>query len=96
VPGDGFSPSLAERRCRHMLTTLKITRIWIEQIEKIEAEDFNAHEEFEFAQRSLTIWTTEGEKYELILQADTPDRLEFKKPPDWLTPQLYKGRGEEK
>jgi hypothetical protein len=79
-----------------MLTTVKITRIWIEQIEKIEAEDFNAYEAFAYAQRSLTIWTTEGEKYELILQADTPDRLEFQKPAEWLTPQLYKGRGEEK
>jgi hypothetical protein len=42
VPGDGFNPSLAERRCRRMLTTLKITRIWIERIEKIEAEDLNS------------------------------------------------------
>ena len=80
-----------------MITTLKITRIWIEQVEKIEAEELKPVEELGYSQRSITLWTTEGEKIELILEAETSDQLEFKKPDDsWLTPKVYKGRLEER
>ena len=53
-----------------MLTPVKITRIWIEQIEQIEAEELTAYEAFEYAQRSLTIRTTDGEA--VTVAAATP------------------------
>lgn len=76
-----------------MMTTLKITRIWIEHIEKIEAEEARPLDELGYCQKSITIWTTKGEKFELILQADTAEQLEFKKQDEsWLTPKVYKGK----
>ena len=75
-----------------MMTTLKITRIWIEDIEKIEVQEAKKYDELEFSQCELTISTTKGEKFELILKADTVEQLKFKKPDEsWLTPKLYKG-----
>jgi hypothetical protein len=44
----------------------------------------------------MTIWTADGEKVELIFQADTAKQLEFKKPDEsWLTPKIYKGSVED-
>jgi hypothetical protein len=75
-----------------MIATLKITRTWIEDIEKIEVTDPKTYDEDTFARRELTLWTTNGEKVELILNAESAERLEFKKPDDsWLTPKVYKG-----
>jgi hypothetical protein len=85
-----------ERRCITVLTTLKITRMWIEGIEKIEATEPWNPQELTYSKRELTIWTTRGEKVELILEADTAEHLEFNKPDDsWLTPKVYNGTGEE-
>jgi hypothetical protein len=80
-----------------MLTTLKITRIWIEHIDKIEVEEAKKYDELDFGQCEMTIWTTKGEKFELILKADTAEQLEFRKPSEgeWLTPKVYKGRKED-
>jgi hypothetical protein len=75
-----------------MITTQKITRTWVEDIEKIEVTDPKAYDELSYSQRELTIWTTNGEKVELILTAESAERLELQKPDDsWLTPKLYKG-----
>lgn len=82
-----------------MMTTLKITRIWLEHIEKIEVEEVRDFAEPGYAQRGITIWTTGGEKYELILEAETAKQLEFQRPEpeSWLTPKVYQGtKGEEK
>jgi hypothetical protein len=78
-----------------MITQQKITRIIIDHIEKIEAEETKRYEELGYADRSLILWTKEGDKYELILEADSPEQLEFTKPSDWLSPQLYKGMVED-
>ena len=75
-----------------MITTQKITRTWVEDIEKIEITDPKAYDELSYSQREITIWTTTGEKVELILEAEAAERLELKKPDDsWLTPKVYKG-----
>ena len=79
-----------------MMTILKITRIWIEHIDKIEVSEAKKYDELDFGQCEINIWTTKGEKFELILQAETAERLEFKKPDEsWLTPKLSKGTVEE-
>jgi hypothetical protein len=79
-----------------MMTTLKITRMWIEHIEKIEVEEPKTFDELTYGQRNMTIWTTDGEKVELIFQADTAKQLEFKKPDEsWLTPKIYQGSVED-
>ena len=76
-----------------MMTTLKITRIWIERIDKIEVQEAKKYDELDYGQCEMTIWTTKGEKFELILQADTVEQLAFKKPDEsWLTPKVYKGK----
>ncbi len=79
-----------------MMTTLKMTRVTIEQIARIEVEEPKEVLEKEFSQRYLIIWTKEGEMYELILKADEVSNLEFKKvTSDWLSPKLYKPKVEE-
>ena len=76
-----------------MMTTLKMTGIWIDGIEKIEVRETKKNEEKGCAQRGISIWTTQGEKVELFLQADKIERLEFKKPEEsWLTPKVYKDK----
>jgi hypothetical protein len=76
-----------------MVTTQKITRTWVEDIEKIEVTEPEQPGELTYIKRTLTIWTTKGEKVELILEAESAERLEFKKPDDsWLTPKVYKGK----
>jgi hypothetical protein len=76
-----------------MMTTLKITRIWIEHINKIEVTEAKKYDELGFGSSEMTIWTTKGDKFELILQADTVEQLAFKKPDEsWLTPKVYKGK----
>jgi hypothetical protein len=75
-----------------MMTTLRITRIWIEHIDKIEVEDAKEFDPLEMSKREITISTDNGEKFELILEAHTAEQLEFKKPADWLTPKVYHGK----
>jgi hypothetical protein len=76
-----------------MITQQKITRIIIDHIEKIEVEEPKELLKEEFSQRSLTIRTQEGEKYELVFEADKLENLEFQTPvTDWLSPKLYTGR----
>ena len=76
-----------------MMTTLNITRIWIEHITKIEVTEAKNYDELGFGQCEMTIWTTKGDKFELILQADTVEQLAFTKPDEsWLTPKVYKGK----
>jgi uncharacterized cysteine cluster protein YcgN (CxxCxxCC family) len=59
-----------------MMTTIKITKIILENIEKIEDEEPNQLCEG-YSRRCLTLWTQEGEKYELVFEAKTPEQLEF-------------------
>jgi hypothetical protein len=76
-----------------MLTVLKVTKIWIEHIDKIEVQEMMPLESVDYSEKSISIWTKEGERYEISLHADTPSQLEFRKPSegDWLTPKVYKG-----
>ena len=75
-----------------MMTTTNITRVWIEQIEKVEVKE-SIFDGVDFAVRAIAIWTTKGDKYELNLVSDKVERLEFKKPDEtWLTPKVYKGK----
>ena len=78
-----------------MITTQKITRSWVEDIYKIEVTEPDNPGEFTNTQREISIWTTKGEKVELILQAASAESLEFKKPDEWLTPKVYKGQSED-
>jgi hypothetical protein len=75
-----------------MLTTTKITRLVIDHIERIEAEEIQEFPELLHSQRSLTIWTADGEKYELVLEAEHKQQLAFDPPADWLSPKLYQGK----
>ena len=81
-----------------MLTVLKMTKIWIEHINKIEVQEIQNPEQVEYLEKSISIWTKEGDRYEISLQADTPTQLEFRKPSegDWLTPKVYKGNKEDR
>ena len=78
-----------------MVSVHKITGIWIEDIEKIEVTEPERSDELDYSKRSITIWTTNGEKVELILEAASAERLEFKDAEGWLFPKVYKGRTEE-
>ena len=78
-----------------MMTTLKITKILIDKVEKVEVEKLPESQDFEFAQRSIIIWTEQGDKYELILEAASSKNLEFREVSDWLEPKVYKGSKEE-
>jgi hypothetical protein len=77
-----------------MLTLLKMTKIWVEHIDKIEIQEILPHDEAEYHEKAISIWTKEGERYEISLQADTPSQLEFRTPSkgDWLTPKVYAGQ----
>ena len=63
-------------------------------VQEVEVEDITTLDELELSQRKITIRTAAGEAFELVLQADTPEKLEFKKPEeqDWLTPKVYQGK----
>ena len=78
-----------------MLTTLKITRLYIDKVTKVEVEKLWNNGELDFSQRTVTVWTEEGDKYELILEAYTASNLEFVEEPDWLEPKVYQGTQEE-
>jgi hypothetical protein len=80
-----------------MLTMLKVTKIWIEHIDKIEMKEILPHEEAEYFEKSISIWTKEGDHYEISLQAETEEQLEFRKPSEgeWLNPKVYKGKKED-
>jgi hypothetical protein len=80
-----------------MLTLLKMTKIWIEQIDKIEVQEIKRLDEVGYCEQSISIWTKEGERYEISLQADTPSQLEFRTPVqgDWLNPKVYHGQVDE-
>ncbi len=63
-------------------------------VEEITVEAIQTYDEVGFSQRTLSIRTTAGKMYDLILQAEKPEQLEFRDPPDpnaWLTPKLYTG-----
>jgi hypothetical protein len=80
-----------------MMTVLKTTQIVIDRIDKVEVEEAQTIDVLDLSRRSLTIWTVEGDKYELMLEAKTAEQLEFKQPDkdSWLTPKVYQGKGEE-
>ena len=75
-----------------MMTTLKITRIFIDKVDRVEVEKLGEWQEVEFCQRAMTIWTEEGDKYVLILEAASAKNLEFQEATDWLNPKVYKGK----
>jgi hypothetical protein len=79
-----------------MVSVHKITGIWVEDIEKIEVTDPERPDADADYKRTISMWTTNGEKVELILEATSSEQLAFKEPNDsWLTPKVYKGRTEE-
>jgi hypothetical protein len=78
-----------------MFTTLKVTKLYLDKVEKVEVEKLHKVEELDFAQRTITVWTEEGDKYELTLEAISADNLEFVEQSDWLEPTLYKPTKEE-
>ena len=73
-----------------MLTTLKITRIWIEGITRIDLTEPKDSEDCDFYQKRLSIEAENGERYELRLEADSLQKLEFITD-QWFKPKLYKG-----
>jgi hypothetical protein len=77
-----------------MFTTIKITQLIIDNIESIEIDEPMEQIEGEFSERSITIKTYEGERYEISLQSDSLDKLKFieTSKDGWLTPKLYKGK----
>jgi hypothetical protein len=82
----------------YMMTTFKITIIYIDKVMKVVIDEVEKGEnnELDFSQTSLEIWTEEGDKYELILEAVSADNLKLiKKSDDWLTPKVYKGNLDE-
>jgi hypothetical protein len=64
-------------------------------VQEVEVTDIVTPDVLDFSQRTITIRTAAGETFDLILQADEPEKLEFKKPekPNWLTPKVYKPKG---
>jgi hypothetical protein len=77
-----------------MMTTIKITRILIDQITSVEVGGIQAFSEIDMTKRTITIWTVNGDKYELILESDKIENLDLKKKDDdgWLMPKVYKGK----
>jgi hypothetical protein len=72
------------------MITLKITRMWIEHITRIEVTEPEDFEDRDYCQRRLTISAENGERYDLILEADTLQKLMFI-PQEGFIPKLYKG-----
>ncbi len=64
------------------------------EVREIEATEIKTSGVLGISQRTLTIRTEAGEAVDLVLQADEPEKLEFKKreEPGWLTPKVYKGK----
>jgi hypothetical protein len=75
-----------------MMTTLNITRIRIDQILNILIGGIKSSSAIDFNERTIEIWTVNGDKYELILESTNIDNLDLKKDGDWLNPMVYKGK----
>ena len=76
------------------MKTIKITKIIIDRVERIEVEPATDHEEeLGFSDRYMTITDKNGEVYEIVLEASSRKNLEMAEKPadDWLTPKVYKG-----
>jgi len=71
-----------------MMTTTKITRVMIHRIKSISVSSIEGSIEIDSFQREITIWNENGEKIELVLEADSPETLDL----NWLTPKVYKGK----
>jgi hypothetical protein len=78
-----------------MMTTIKITQIMIDQITDVVVDEVEPSE-LGWNNRTITIWTLNGEKYQLILQSSNVKNLEFRKAGDWLKPLVYKGKPTDK
>ena len=76
-----------------MMTTIKVTKLIIRHIENIMVNDVQEQIKEEYSDRTIFIQTHEGNRYEITLQAYTPDELEFEEN-DWLNPRVYKGEEE--
>jgi hypothetical protein len=77
-----------------MFRLIKQTEIRIDDIIKIVVEKAQDMGELGYSERVITIWTTAGEVYKILLEAVYAENLEFKDPePDevWLKPKLYNG-----
>jgi hypothetical protein len=63
-------------------------------VREVEVTDVKTSEVLGISQRTLTIRTEAGEAFDLVLQADASEKLEFTKPeePGWLTPKVYTGK----
>jgi hypothetical protein len=80
----------------YMMTTLKITKIYIDKVKKVVIDEAEKGEELDFSQTSLEVWTEDGDEYVLILESSSVGNLKLiKKSEDWLTPKVYKGKDEE-
>jgi hypothetical protein len=77
-------------------TTMKIRKLVIDKVDRIEVEEMKAHDGIELLERSIVIWDEKGDKYEIVLVATSQAKLAFhsmqsESTGDWLKPKLYKG-----
>jgi hypothetical protein len=73
-----------------MMTTLKNTKIIIDDILHIQVEEPMEMIKDGLSECRLIISTRDG-KYEISLQADFMYQLHFDPDPEWITPKVYKG-----
>jgi pyruvate-formate lyase-activating enzyme len=80
-----------------MLTTIKITRLIIEDVESMEIDEALEFIKDEVSERTITVRTYDGHRYEITLRATSPEKLELIKESkdSWLMPKVYKGNKEE-
>jgi hypothetical protein len=77
-----------------MFRLIKHTEIRIDDIKKVVVEKTLDMGEHDNSERVITIWTTDGEVYKILLEAVDAENLVFKEPESeegWLKPKLYKG-----
>jgi hypothetical protein len=79
---------------QNMMKTVKITRIFIDKVAIVEIDKLGEESAFDFTQRTITITTEEGDKYEFILEAASTTNLKLLEVSDWLNPKVYKGKEE--
>jgi molybdopterin-binding protein len=79
-----------------MITTYKVTKVFVDKVFKIKVTDNTSQDPMENNEIVIRIETEEGNEVELILHASSAEnlKLDTSNDPDWIKPKVYKGEEE--